>query len=72
MKVKNEERKAKYMKVFSTTEGQWVLNDLTKRFTNHKGFGDGKGDGMTLALLLASERGEAIPIQFIERQIKGD
>lgn len=70
---KNDERVAKYLAAFGTEQGQWVLQDLEKRFTNHSGMGDGNADGMTRAMLLASQRGQSELIHYIKRQLdKGE
>lgn len=69
MNKEQEERVAKYNNVFKSVNGQWVLNDLIKRFTGHTGMGDGKADGMSLAMVLASQRGESEVINYIQRQI---
>lgn len=67
---KNDERTAKYLKVFNTPQGKWVLEDLKKRFSSHYGLGDGTVDGVALALMLAGQRGEASVIRYIERQLE--
>ena len=72
-KVTQDERVAKYLSVFNSAKGKWVLEDLTEKFTGHKGLGDGTADGITVAMLLAAQRGQSEVIDYIERQLnKGE
>lgn len=64
--AREDERKAKYLKVFSTVEGQWVLADLKEKFACFKQMPTGK-DGIHTAMLMANEQGSAEVPMFIDK-----